>query len=217
MASPELRSPQRPPAAAPPSRVERRRNQKIHEILTATAELVGERGYDGVSLDDVADRLDVTKGSLYHYFQGKEQLVSAAIETLGTEMVGRLEATAAALEGTAAERLRGLLAAQADMVVRTDPLAIRLFMLGREWPEPERSRIKDLRRRHNEMFRTFLQAGIASGELVVEDAEITLQCIHAAINNAPRWAGRGSRRKLDRDLGVLVDTLMRLVLPRPQG
>ena len=62
---------------------------------------VGEGGYDAVSLDDVADRLDVTKGSLYHYFPSKEELVAAAIETRGRDMIAHLEQTIDALQGTA--------------------------------------------------------------------------------------------------------------------
>ncbi|MGH3183425.1 MAG: helix-turn-helix domain-containing protein, partial [Streptosporangiaceae bacterium] len=47
-------------------RVQRRRGRRTKEILTAAAELFGERGYEAVSLEDVAERLDVTKGSLYY-------------------------------------------------------------------------------------------------------------------------------------------------------
>ena len=40
------------------SRVQRKRGRRIQEILAVAAELFGERGYDAVSLDDVAlDRL----------------------------------------------------------------------------------------------------------------------------------------------------------------
>ena len=72
------------------SRVARKRGRRMQEIVAVAAELFGERGYDAVSLDDVAERLDVTKGSLYHYFSGKEELGSAAIETLGTAWTDRL-------------------------------------------------------------------------------------------------------------------------------
>ena len=140
----------------PQSRIERKRSRRIQQILTTAAELVGERGYDAVSLDDVADRLDVTKGSLYHYFPSKEELVGTAIETLGRDMIGHLEQTIQTLEGTAGQRMQGLLLAQAAMVVRDHPAAIRLYMLPREWPEPQHTRIKELRRRHNDLFRTLL-------------------------------------------------------------
>ena len=85
--------------AAPVSRVQRKRGRRVQEILSTAAELFGERGYDGVSLDDVAERLDVTKGSLYYYFPGKDELAVAAIETLGADWTGRLERLAATAEG----------------------------------------------------------------------------------------------------------------------
>lgn len=198
-------------AAPVQSRIERKRSRRIQQILTAAAELVGERGYDAVSLDDVADRLDVTKGSLYHYFPSKEEMVGAAIETLGQEMIAHLEQTIDALEGTAPQRLRELLTAQAEMVVRDHPAAIRLFMLPREWPEPQRTRIKELRRRHNGLFRTILEEGVRSGEFAAADLDVTLQCMHAAINQAPLWTRRMTRRELGKAISTLIDTLMKLV------
>src|SRR3982751_2487257 len=91
---------------APPGRSERKRGKRIQEILATAAALFGERGYDAVSLEDVADRLDVTKGSLYYYFASKDELVTAAIETLGNEWTARLEGLPAGQSGMPAERLR---------------------------------------------------------------------------------------------------------------
>lgn len=62
----------------------------MQQIITTAAELFGERGYDAVSLEDVAERLDVTRGSRY-YFRSKDELGTAAIETLGDEWTARLE------------------------------------------------------------------------------------------------------------------------------
>jgi AcrR family transcriptional regulator len=41
--------------------VQRKQGRRIQEILAEAAELFGERGYEAVSLDDVAERLDVTR------------------------------------------------------------------------------------------------------------------------------------------------------------
>src|SRR6185436_17275852 len=94
--------------AAPQGRLERKRGRRIQEILATAAALFGERGYDAVSLEDVADRLDVTKGSLYYYFASKDELVTAAIETLGNEWTERLESLPSGRTGTPEERLRAL-------------------------------------------------------------------------------------------------------------
>lgn len=115
-------------------RVQRRRGRRTREILTTAAELFGERGYDAVSLEDVAERLDVTKGSLYYYFRSKEELGTAAIEYLGNDWTDRLERLPAARTGSPAERLRALLHEHISIAVREYPAGLRLFLVPRDWP-----------------------------------------------------------------------------------
>src|SRR3954467_13389370 len=94
---------------AAPSRLQRKRGRRIEQILAVAAELFGERGYAAVSLEDVAERLDLTKGSLSPYFAGKDELATAAIEALGEDWNTRLAELAAGLRGPPAHRLRALL------------------------------------------------------------------------------------------------------------
>jgi AcrR family transcriptional regulator len=39
-------------------------------------------GYHGMSLEDVAERTDIVKATLYHYVSGKDGLVGEALEAL---------------------------------------------------------------------------------------------------------------------------------------
>jgi TetR/AcrR family transcriptional regulator, transcriptional repressor for nem operon len=48
-------------------------------ILTEAARLVGEKGVQGTSLDDICAAASVSKSQLYHYFANKEDLVLAII------------------------------------------------------------------------------------------------------------------------------------------
>ncbi|MGH7510520.1 MAG: TetR/AcrR family transcriptional regulator [bacterium] len=50
------------------------------EILNAALAVFSELGYTQATLNDVADRLGVTKGCLYHYFESKEQLLLELIQ-----------------------------------------------------------------------------------------------------------------------------------------
>lgn len=199
--------------AEPVGRVQRKRDRRIRQILTAAAELVGERGYQAVSLEDVAERLDVTKGSLYYYFPGKDELITAAIETLGDDWSSRLEQLPAGREGTPAERLRALVREHVDIAVREYPAALRLFLVPATWPDEQRTRIKALRRRHDRVFRAVLEEGLASGEFAVLSADATLQCLHASMSQAPEWCGALRGRARERALDELTDTLMKLVAP----
>ncbi|WP_459549866.1 TetR/AcrR family transcriptional regulator [Nocardia sp. X0981] len=196
------------PASA---RVQRKRGQRRQEILTAAAELFGERGYDAVSLDDVADRLDLTKGSLYYYFSSKEELGTAAIETLGAEWTTRLEDLLDRTGGDPGTRLRALVHEHLTIAVHDYPAALRLFLIPREWPDTQRERIKELRQRHDTLFRTLIEEGIDSGELRVISVKTTLQCMHAAMSQAPLWCADLPESEQRAAVDEITDTLMMMV------
>lgn len=197
------------------SRVERKRGRRIEQILTAAAELFGERGYDAVSLEDVAERLDVTKGSLYYYFSSKDELGTAAIETLGDDWTARLERLPEAHDGRPSARLRALIHEHITIAVREYPAALRLFLVPRDWPAAQQTRIKALRRRHDAVFRVVVEEGVASGEFTVTGVDTVLQCMHAAMSQASVWCGGLRRSAQDRAIDELTDTLMMLVGQRP--
>jgi len=193
------------------SRVQRKRGRRIQEILTTAAELFGERGYDAVSLEDVAERLDVTKGSLYYYFASKDELVTAAIETLGNEWTARLERLPEAQDGPPGKRLRALIREHVTIAVREYPGALRLFLVPQDWPSAQRARIKALRGQHDRVFRQVIEEGFAAGEFTMTGVDTVLQCMHAAMSQAPLWCGGLTGRALDKALDELTDTLMMLV------
>jgi len=67
--------------------------QKKHsEILLAATELFFERGYEGVSVDAIVERVGGSKTTVYSYFGGKDGLFAAVIEkTCGEFMKPLLE------------------------------------------------------------------------------------------------------------------------------
>lgn len=64
-------------------KVGRPRSQKSHRaILDATLELLAEQGFDGLSIEGVADRAGVGKTTIYRRWANKEALVSAALQDM---------------------------------------------------------------------------------------------------------------------------------------
>jgi len=65
------------------------RGEAKHDLILATAEQVfASRPYHEVTMDDIAERAHVGKGTLYQYFESKEDLFFAVIDT-GFEGVER--------------------------------------------------------------------------------------------------------------------------------
>jgi AcrR family transcriptional regulator len=86
---------------------ERRRQLLYEEILTAVGQLLGEKGYSAISMDELAARVGISKPTLYSIFPTKEDLL---VETI----VHGMDRMAAAI--------------QADQTPRT-PLQQLIFIL----------------------------------------------------------------------------------------
>jgi AcrR family transcriptional regulator len=60
------------------------------KLVRAARELVVEYGYDGVSTAQVLERAGVSRGGLYHHFDGKDELLAAVLEAVEVDFAGRL-------------------------------------------------------------------------------------------------------------------------------
>ena len=75
-------------------------------ILQATCRLLGEKAFDAMTMDDVANAVGIAKASLYKHFASKEELCSAAM----VQILGRVQAYLAGLSADLPplEKLRSL-------------------------------------------------------------------------------------------------------------
>ena len=59
--------------------------QRREQILDAANALFSERGYDEVSVEDIAGSAGVTRGLVHHYFGGRKEVYIALLERLGAQ------------------------------------------------------------------------------------------------------------------------------------
>ena len=75
-----------------PAKLDRRviRTRKL--LRNALMELILEKGYDAVTVQDITDRADLGRATFYvHYRGGKEQLLVSNLEEIYDELVSRLK------------------------------------------------------------------------------------------------------------------------------
>lgn len=111
--------------------------------------------------------------------------------------------------------MRTLIREHVAIAVSEYPAALRLFLVPSTWPDDPRARIKELRRRHDRVFRNLLEEGVASGEFAVTAVGTTLQCMHATMAQAPLWCAGLNELQINQYIDQLADTLMKLVAPAP--
>ena len=82
------------------SRKEREKEQRRKDIIDAAEKLFFEKGYDNVSMNDISKIVELSKATLYLYFENKEELFFAIV-LRGTRILNAMirEAVAAAENG----------------------------------------------------------------------------------------------------------------------
>ena len=65
-------------------------NEKRMEILNAAVDLISERGFERTTVDEIASRASVGKGTIYLYFENKEKIFIAILESGIQEIIKRM-------------------------------------------------------------------------------------------------------------------------------
>ena len=66
-------------------RIVKEHTVRRNEILDVTQQLVYTKGYEQMTIQDILDDLQISKGAFYHYFDSKQALLEALIERMGDQ------------------------------------------------------------------------------------------------------------------------------------
>jgi AcrR family transcriptional regulator len=93
------------------------------EILKIAVEVVWRRGFAGTKLSDIAEAAGIVKGSLYHYFDSKEEIYARLVNNVRSLFEGDDDQL---VTGTAIERLEHFIRSRVAVILE-HPLEIALL------------------------------------------------------------------------------------------
>lgn len=146
---------------------QRRKAARPGQIIDAAFAEFAEKGYAAARLEDVARRIGITKGTIYHYFPGKEDLFKAMILAHLLPLIDGMKAIALTGEMSGRALLEALIErAYHDMVGNEKSREFVRLMIG------EASRVRELALffhhelfdRADELIITVIERGVATGE-----------------------------------------------------
>jgi AcrR family transcriptional regulator len=79
------------------------------EIIKATRHLIQIKEYEKMTLQDIMDQLGIAKGTIYHYFKSKEELLEAVVENIVNEHLEKMQSLIKEKKGTALQKMKMLL------------------------------------------------------------------------------------------------------------
>jgi AcrR family transcriptional regulator len=163
------------------------RSSRRDQILAIAVRLFAERGYHGVSMDDIGSAAGVTGPALYHHFAGKEAMLAAALEPVSRGLLdgGRQRVASGAPEPRAA--LESLVTFHVEFALANPAvIAVHLHELDR-LPEEPRRQIRKLQRLYVEEWVHLL--GMVRPELAAPEARVLVHAAFGLMNSTPFLAG----------------------------
>lgn len=174
--------------------VERKRRQAQQRIIEAARDLFLERGYDSVSVGDIAERAEVGRTTFFRYFGDKQEVVFAKQqELLGTiAAAGQADDTPAPRSATeAVEQLRPVLLALCTQATADPEAYTRHFQLIEQHPELHARDVVKTQQIADKLSDLLIHRGSDQGTAVFA-AQVALACYQTA-------------RRLANDPHTLVD------------
>ena len=163
------------------SKREKQKEERRKQILEAALLVFSQRGFHATNVSDVAAQAGVSQGTIYWYFESKEELFTAALlsffEDFEQEMVTTLDACE-----SASEKLRALGKSMEDFA--EGAAGLLMLFLGYWASSPNREEMGrfwvDLLVEFKDTLAGIIEEGIKNGEFKPVDAESLVWALMAA-------------------------------------
>ncbi|MBU2550603.1 MAG: TetR/AcrR family transcriptional regulator [Proteobacteria bacterium] len=161
------------------------RRQWKAQVLKAAAQAFKKSGYHGTSMDDIAARLNITKGNLYYYFKNKEAILfdcHMACLDIAQGLIDEL----AAQDQTPAETLHAWITGYLERML--EDLVGSVILTAEEGLSARRlEQIVKRRDVFERSLRRVLAEGMSRGEFPEGDPRMLTFAILGSINWTSKW------------------------------
>lgn len=136
-----------------------------NEILDAAEQLMVDKGYEQMTVQDIVDDLQIAKGTVYHYFTSKEAVLGALVARMGEQMEQLIIPILADPTLSALEKLLRYFSAldQWKGDHRSFVLTFTRFWYADENAIVHRKLLRDGRRRYVPYLAQIIRQGVAEG------------------------------------------------------
>ena len=147
-------------------RWQRRKDERVPEILEAALACFGEKGFAATRMDDIATRAGITKGTIYLYFDSKQAVFKALARQSAGAQIQAITEQVNASEGPTPELLRFVIRTLGHFMRTTDRIILPRVLLSEMGNFPELAEFwrREIIDKGLGLFQAIVKRGIARGE-----------------------------------------------------
>lgn len=176
-----------PPSSpwAPIAEREKVRMGKREAVLRTAAQVFNEKGFLASTLDEVAERLNVTKPTLYYYVKSKDEILYECVH-IGLTMLQDAIKEVGASGGSAMDKLVAAMHKYTEIV--TLDFGMCVIRVGEDPLPPESQRkLRSIKAEIDREFRELIRQGIEEGSIAPCDPKIAAFTLAGALSWIGRW------------------------------
>ena len=158
---------------------------KREAVLKTAAQLFLEKSFGRTSMNDVADRLNITKPALYHYFNNKEDILLECYR-LGVGLIEETLNEIADHGGNGLQKVEAFIQSYATVMTVNFGRCVMRLDEG-DLTSEARAEVRTYKRKIDRWLRSFLQEGIDDGSIAPCDTKIAAFAIAGALNWICMW------------------------------
>lgn len=183
-----------------------RRRHDLESLLAVAVRVYTERGFDGTSMGDLAAAAGLSKSSLYHHVESKEQLLRLALDRAVEPLFAVLEEPGAQ-QGRALARLEHVVRREVEVLVDRLPY-VTLLLRVRGNSTTERWALAR-RRDFDHLVADLVTEAAAEGDVRSDvDPGLVARLLFGTVNSLAEWYDPAARSALDGH--ALADAVVRL-------
>lgn len=196
------------------------RNDIRDLILDAVADLLARYGYKKMTMEDVARRVGIGKGTIYLHFPGKEELILSHIDRIAERVADRLREIAASSAPHVA-RIQEMLTAR--VLIRFDSVfhySESLSDLLASVRTPFLARREGYFRTEEEVFEAVLRDGVKARALDCPDAKaasrVLVLCTNSLLPYSLTARELGKREEVETEVKQIAEFLIKALASFPR-
>ncbi|AVI50200.1 TetR/AcrR family transcriptional regulator [Pukyongia salina] len=177
------------------------------EIVAVASSLFKEKGYNAVSMRDIAQEMGIKAASLYNHISGKQEILSTLILYLARKFTSGMQAVIDS-GGTPLDKIKEVIEMHIDITVNHSEA---LAALNNDWMHLENEDLSNfvrMREDYEDNFRKIIKQGIEEGDLKPRHPEVILFSILSTLRTLYLWYQK--RGKLD--VNVLKKDMVAVLL-----
>jgi AcrR family transcriptional regulator len=191
---------------------------RTREILAAARGIMARRGLESLTMEEIATAAGVAKGTVYLYFQSKDELIQALITQVGEDMLADIEAIVEA-PGTPPEKVQRVASLLMDYLMRERSLfpayARDLLRQGRGAPRGYWTRLQEMEEKFVTLVTRLFAEGIEAGLFIPANPRLLTFMLRGLVRAVGYFQlAEGQNEAVQKALPILLTLLSSGLTPK---